>query len=192
MVTRYAEAATVIPVKTKDYRAAVRTVCGEREAQITDCADTDTLCALITGTLPKTVNGDEKKKEVLDSEGASQDPKVYESFDPKQFEQVANPAPVESEEDDVVKLITTHSAKGLEFPVVIVADVDRDNIRPSDYFVYSRNHGLSFKILNPSTNEEERPLSYERINDESKEKELREEKRLLFVAMTRAQELVRM
>jgi len=82
-------------------------------------------------------------------------------------------APVESEEDDVVKLITTHSAKGLEFPVVIVADVDRDNIRPSDYFVYSRNHGLSFKILNPSTNEEERPLSYERINDESKEKELR-------------------
>ena len=97
-------------------------------------------------------------------------------------------APVESEEDDVVKLITTHSAKGLEFPVVIVADVDRDNIRPSDYFVYSRNHGLSFKILNPSTNEEERPLSYERINDESKEKELRESRRLLFVAMTRAQE----
>jgi len=97
-------------------------------------------------------------------------------------------APVESEEDDVVKLITTHSAKGLEFPVVIVADVDRDNIRPSDYFVYSKNHGISFKILNPSTNEEERPLSYERINDESKEKELRESRRLLFVAMTRAQE----
>jgi len=97
-------------------------------------------------------------------------------------------APVESEEDDVVKLITTHSAKGLEFPVVIVADVDRDNTRPSDYFVYSRNHGISFKILNPSTNEEEVPLSYERINDESKERELRESRRLLFVAMTRAQE----
>ncbi|MFQ5685454.1 MAG: UvrD-helicase domain-containing protein [Candidatus Scalindua sp.] len=97
-------------------------------------------------------------------------------------------APVESEEDDVVKLITTHSAKGLEFPVVIVADVDRDNTRPSDYFVYSKDHGISFKILNPSTNEEERPLSYELINDESKEKELRESRRLLFVAMTRAQE----
>ncbi len=97
-------------------------------------------------------------------------------------------APVESEEDDVVKLITTHSAKGLEFPVVIVADVDRDNSRPSDYFVYSKDHGISFKILNPSTNEAEVPLSYERINDESKEKELRESRRLLFVAMTRAQE----
>ena len=97
-------------------------------------------------------------------------------------------APVESEEDDVVKLITTHSAKGLEFPVVIVADVDRDNSRPSDYFVYSKNHGISFKILNPLTNEAEEPLSYERINDEIKEKELRESRRLLFVAMTRAQE----
>ena len=49
LVTRYAEATTVIPAKTKTYRAAVRTVCGEREAQITNCADTDALCALITG-----------------------------------------------------------------------------------------------------------------------------------------------
>jgi len=49
LVTRYAEAATVIPTKTKTYRAAVRTVCGERETQITDCADTDELCTLITG-----------------------------------------------------------------------------------------------------------------------------------------------
>ncbi|MHC4321276.1 MAG: UvrD-helicase domain-containing protein [Planctomycetota bacterium] len=97
-------------------------------------------------------------------------------------------APVESEEDDVVKMITTHSAKGLEFPVVIVADTDRDNSRPPDYFVYSKNYGISFKILNPSTNEAEVPKSYERINDETTEKELQESKRLLFVAMTRAQE----
>ena len=97
-------------------------------------------------------------------------------------------APVESEEDNVVKMITTHSSKGLEFPVVIVADTDRDNSRPPDYFVYSKNHGISFKILNSSTNEAEVPLSYERINDEITEKELDESKRLLFVAMTRAQE----
>jgi hypothetical protein len=49
LVTRYAEATTVIPTKTKEYRAAIRTVCGERETQITDCADTDELCTLITG-----------------------------------------------------------------------------------------------------------------------------------------------
>ncbi len=97
-------------------------------------------------------------------------------------------APVESEEDDVVKLITTHSAKGLEFPVVIVADTDRSNTRPPDYFVFSKDHGISFKILNPSTNEAEVPLNYERINQETKDKELHESKRLLFVAITRAQE----
>ena len=48
LVTRYAEATTVIPESTKTYRAAVRTVCGERETQITDCADTAELCTLIT------------------------------------------------------------------------------------------------------------------------------------------------
>ena len=84
LVTRYAEATTVIPTKTKEYRAAVRTVCGERETQITACADTDELCALITGTLPKTVNGDEKKDE---------DDK---SFDPKQYEDAINPAAIKA------------------------------------------------------------------------------------------------
>ena len=81
LVTRYAEATTVIPESTKTYRAAVRTVCGEREAQITNCADTDELCALMTGTLPATVDS---TTEVKDDKG--------KSFDPKQFEQVANPA----------------------------------------------------------------------------------------------------
>ena len=127
--------------------------------------------------------------------------KIQEEFDPltlRDFIEIVegykfreireSEAPVESEEDDVVKMITTHSAKGLEFPVVIVADTDRDNSRPPEYFVYSKNRGISFKIMNPSTNEAEEPLSYERINDETTQKELQESKRLLFVAMTRAQE----
>ncbi|MFQ5964103.1 MAG: UvrD-helicase domain-containing protein [Candidatus Scalinduaceae bacterium] len=97
-------------------------------------------------------------------------------------------APVESEEEDVVKLTTVHAAKGLEFPVVVIADVDRDNVRPSDYFVYSEKHGVSFKIINPLTNEVEEPLSHKKIKEEIKEKEIQESKRLLYVAMTRAQE----
>jgi len=81
LVTRYAEAATVIPESTKTYRAAVRTVCGEREAQITACEDTDALCALMTGTLPATVDS---TTEVKDDKG--------KSYDPKRYKQVANPA----------------------------------------------------------------------------------------------------
>ena len=46
----------------------------------------------------------------------------------------------------------------------------------------------ALRYWNPSTNEAEVPLSYERINDEITQKELDESKRLLFVAVTRAQE----
>ena len=96
LVTRYAEAGTAIPESTKTYRAAVRTLCGEREAQITACADTDALCTLITASAEITGTADngatEKLNEKFDTskevliDGASQNPKIYESFDPKQYE----------------------------------------------------------------------------------------------------------
>ena len=88
MVVRYAEATTVIPDSIKAYRAAVRTVCGEREAQITACADTDALCALIiaTATIPGTAdNGATEKKDAEDK-----------SYDPKQYEDVVNPAAIKA------------------------------------------------------------------------------------------------
>ena len=81
MVTRKAETDAAIPADTTTYRVAVRTVCGEREAQITACADTAALCALMTNGLPATVDG---TTEVKDEKG--------KSYDPKQYEQVANPA----------------------------------------------------------------------------------------------------
>ena len=88
LVTRYAETTTVIPTKTKEYRAAVRTVCGEREAQITACADTDELCTLITAsaTIAGTAdNGATEKKDEDDK-----------SFDPKQYEDAINPAAIKA------------------------------------------------------------------------------------------------
>ena len=99
LVTRKSEAGTAIPTAQANYRTAVRTQCGLREATINACADTDALCATIRGTLAPTVagtasNGATEKfdtsKEVL-VDGKSQDPKVYESFDPKQYNDIANP-----------------------------------------------------------------------------------------------------
>ena len=98
LVTRKAEAGTAIPTAQANYRTAVRTQCGLREATINACADTDALCATIRNTLAPTVagtvsNSTEKfdtSKEVL-VDGKSQDPKVYESFDPKQYNDIANP-----------------------------------------------------------------------------------------------------
>ena len=99
LVTRKAEAGTAIPTAQANYRTAVRTQCGLREATINACANTDKLCATIRGRLSPTVagtssNGATEKfdtsKEVL-VDGKSQDPKVYESFDPKQYNDIANP-----------------------------------------------------------------------------------------------------
>ena len=96
LITRKAEVGTAVPSDTTTYRTAVRTKCKEREDQITACSDTAALAALIneTGYLPGTEsNGaEEEKKEVLDSEGNSKDSKEYESYDPKQWHQVINPA----------------------------------------------------------------------------------------------------
>ena len=98
-VIRAAEGGTAVPSADKTYRANVRTQCGLREATINACADVDKLCATITGTLAPTIagtasNGATEKfdtsKEVL-VDGKSQDPKVYESFDPKQYNDIANP-----------------------------------------------------------------------------------------------------
>ena len=85
MVTRKAEAGTAIPTATANYRTAVRTQCGLREATINACADTDALCATIRGTLAPTVagtasNGATEKKQENGS-----------SFDPVQYNDIANP-----------------------------------------------------------------------------------------------------
>ena len=98
-VIRSAEGGTAVPSADKTYRGNVRTQCGLREATINACADVDKLCATITGTLSPTIagtasNGATEKfdtsKEVL-VDGKSQDPKVYESFDPKQYNDITNP-----------------------------------------------------------------------------------------------------
>ena len=100
LVTRKSEAGTAIPTAQANYRTAVRTQCGLREATINACADTDKLYATISGGLtPKVAgtasNGATEKfdtsKEKKDGSGNSFDPKQYESFDPKQYNDIANP-----------------------------------------------------------------------------------------------------
>ena len=88
MVTRKAETDTAIPADTTTYRTAVRTVCGEREAQITACADTDALCALITASPNIAGTADNGATEKKDAED--------KSYDPKQYEAVVNPAAIKA------------------------------------------------------------------------------------------------
>ena len=70
MIIRKEESDTAVPSATTTYRTAVRTKCKAREDQITACATTDELAALI---------GDGKRQgtEKKDSDGNSFDPKQY-------------------------------------------------------------------------------------------------------------------
>ncbi|HEX2233882.1 MAG TPA: UvrD-helicase domain-containing protein [Thermoleophilaceae bacterium] len=96
-------------------------------------------------------------------------------------------APLEAEELDAVRLMTIHRAKGLEFPVVCVADLGKDgreefgSLRISD----AGEVGLRLASLGGgAVNTEE----LDRIKAEQKAASEDEERRIFYVAATRAQE----
>lgn len=97
-------------------------------------------------------------------------------------------APTDLEVDNVVKILTIHKAKGLEFPVVAVADLGRGKQNRQPDILFSRKGGLGLKIINPLTKKPEATASFEEIEQEIKIKAEGEEERVFYVALTRAQE----
>ena len=97
-----------------------------------------------------------------------------------------------------VQLMTVHAAKGLEFPVTIVSSIQNDgfpmsvkdperkkpNIMFKDTF-YTPNECLEYKYFTDE-NGECRPITFKEEN----EQELEEEQRVIYVAMTRAADLL--
>ncbi len=97
-------------------------------------------------------------------------------------------AQIEAEESGhVVRLMTIHAAKGLEFEVCILADLGRQDRDPEPkIFAAQAPEGYSFKILNELTRDWEKPGSFEKIIGTLEARETREWKRLFYVAATRA------
>jgi len=96
-------------------------------------------------------------------------------------------AQVESEQSDVVKIMTVHKSKGLEFPVVILPDMGRTcNTGLDGRFQYDGECGL---VMGFSEHEEWNDLAFASIlKEQNKAKSLEEERRKLYVAMTRARD----
>ena len=96
-------------------------------------------------------------------------------------------AAAEEEGTDVIRLLTIHSAKGLEFKVVVVADAGRDRARPdADEILCLPDGRLGFRVADPETGRRLTTPEYERVKAAEQDAEEAERRRLYYVAMTRA------
>jgi len=97
-------------------------------------------------------------------------------------------ASIESEETDAVKIMTVHKAKGLEFPVVIVGDTSWTNRNSAGKLLFNKDGEDLYFTLNRKDDEGESLLS--RLVEEEKDRDFEEEKRSLYVATTRASDML--
>lgn len=88
-----------------------------------------------------------------------------------------------------LQLMTVHASKGLEFPLVILADAAWDRgSGGAPLLLADPEHGLSCQIYDAATNEYRKGFAHRRNAMMQSLKEAAERKRLLYVAATRAQD----
>ena len=98
-------------------------------------------------------------------------------------------APVASTGEDVVTLSTIHGAKGLEWPIVILAALDSDFARADSGSRYvAPDEALLLEVRHPVSDERVCLASNEVLKAAAKARDEAEAKRLFYVAMTRARE----
>ncbi len=93
------------------------------------------------------------------------------------------------EGEDVVRIMTMHMSKGLEFPVVICLDLSRSFARKSGGAPPIDCHaeqGLALPMIDPVLRTRYNTLPLDAIHLKRKKEDLADATRLLYVAMTRA------
>jgi len=102
------------------------------------------------------------------------------------------PPPVLTEADNVVRILSVHKSKGLEFPVVIAAGLARAfNVRDtSNAILFDRQAeaGVGMRYVQPLTQDYWPTAAHGLAAERLRQRALTEELRILYVALTRARE----
>lgn len=92
------------------------------------------------------------------------------------------------ENDDVIRIMTIHKSKGLEFPIVLVAGLGRQfNLnKDTTHLDIHKDFGISISNVEVNRKYYSKTLLQNAIRDKNKSLDLEEEIRILYVAFTRA------
>ena len=95
-----------------------------------------------------------------------------------------------SENEDLVRIMTIHKSKGLEFPIVIIASMDKDyNLQDSKgTLILDSNLGMGMDYVDLKTRTKTKTIVKNAIKNRIDRETRAEEQRVLYVAMTRARE----
>jgi ATP-dependent helicase/nuclease subunit A len=91
------------------------------------------------------------------------------------------------EATNAVRLMTIHQAKGLEFPIVIIPDLQRSAKPPDNWVLLDRQRGLTLKVPD-GRGKLVAGFTYNSFEQRHASREQFESMRLLYVAATRAQD----
>lgn len=95
-----------------------------------------------------------------------------------------------SEQEDVVRIMTIHKSKGLEFPVVLMGAMDKqfNMMDLNSRYLLDKTFGFATKFIDPKKRIAYTTLFYHALKTKELHHLLSEEMRVLYVAMTRAKE----
>ena len=111
---------------------------------------------------------------------------LLDSLDTLESEAVREAEAVTEAQADAVRIMTIHASKGLEFPVVAVADLARAPVRATAGVAVAADGRVGLTLRDAHGGSVRSPL-LEAIVDEARREEDAERSRVLYVALTRAQ-----
>ena len=93
-----------------------------------------------------------------------------------------------SEGEDLVRIMTVHKSKGLEFKIVILAGADKGFNNRTDSIIFDEKIGIGINVADYDKKIKIPTINRKLIIEKSREDDKKEEMRILYVALTRAEE----